>query len=271
MEKQCSKCKSLRELKEFDIKGGIPTNECKLCRRARDANRKRIQIGCPVTKYCPVCELTKQSSKFRIEPKNEDKLANVCVECARDKQLVNSKRALIKHICAHCKVEKYGDQFPVSLHSYTTIYSTCKQCISTERATPEYLAIRYKWRNEKIQRNEVEFRKKEREDAIRRHKEDPRIRILQLAKTRAKKKGIEYNLVKEDLIIPEVSPVLGIPIIIGTKGNYEQSPSLDKIDNSKGYVVGNIQVISKKANSMKNSGTPEELKALAKWIIENIP
>ena len=54
--------------------------------------------------------------------------------------------------------------------------------------------------------------------------------------------------------------ILEVNLVIGTKGNYEFSPSLDRIDNTKGYIKGNVQVISKKANSMKNSASIEELK-----------
>jgi hypothetical protein len=44
------------------------------------------------------------------------------------------------------------------------------------------------------------------------------------------------------------------------------SPSLDRIKPELGYVPGNIQVISARANVMKNDATPEELLAFANWV-----
>ena len=40
--------------------------------------------------------------------------------------------------------------------------------------------------------------------------------------------------------------------------------TLDKIDPSKGYVSGNIQILSYRANTLKNSATLEELKTIIK-------
>ncbi|NBY58578.1 MAG: hypothetical protein EBQ52_00100 [Synechococcaceae bacterium LLD_019] len=43
------------------------------------------------------------------------------------------------------------------------------------------------------------------------------------------------------------------------------SPSLDKFIPEKGYVKGNIQVVSWRANWLKNNGTVEEWIRIAKW------
>lgn len=99
------------------------------------------------------------------------------------------------------------------------------------------------------------------------HKRCIRHNMWLRAKQRAKKCNIEFNIDETDIIIPEICPILEVPIVLGSKGNYEYTPSLDRIDNSKGYIKGNIWVISKKANSMKNSASNKELSLFIKNIL----
>ena len=91
--------------------------------------------------------------------------------------------------------------------------------------------------------------------------------IWSKAKQRAEKNGLEFNIEDSDIIIPKVCPLLEIPLEWGVKGNYESSPSLDRIDSTKGYIKGNVWIISKKANSMKNSATFKELQTFYKNIL----
>lgn len=90
---------------------------------------------------------------------------------------------------------------------------------------------------------------------------------LNACKERAKKYGLEFNLTEEDIVIPDKCPILEVPLVIGTKDDYEYSPSIDRIDNSKGYIKGNINIISKKANSMKNCASYQELEAFCKNVL----
>lgn len=71
-----------------------------------------------------------------------------------------------------------------------------------------------------------------------------------------------YNHIKDLGGIPSHCPVLGIPLKY--KGG-DNSPSLDRIDSNKGYVVGNVEVISYRANVLKNSSTQEERELLAEY------
>jgi hypothetical protein len=98
--------------------------------------------------------------------------------------------------------------------------------------------------------------------------------LLSRAKSRSKKKGLEFNIDITDIDVPIICPILGIPIIKeykkGTKGGPSpNSPSLDRIDNSKGYVKGNVRVISHKANTMKHNATSLELIRFAEWVLFN--
>ena len=96
---------------------------------------------------------------------------------------------------------------------------------------------------------------------------NPEKYILQNAKARAKKKGWDFNLKEEDILIPERCPVLGIPLeLVAAKGTRDNKPSLDRIDSSKGYIKGNVQVISWRANHLKTDGTLEEFEKLVRFL-----
>ena len=85
------------------------------------------------------------------------------------------------------------------------------------------------------------------------------------AKHRAKKQGLPFNIKPQDIKIPEVCPLLGIPIVQRKgSGTNHGSPSLDRVIPSLGYVVGNIRVISAKANVMKNDASLQEVELLVK-------
>mgnify|MGYP007075817688 CR=1 FL=1 len=46
--------------------------------------------------------------------------------------------------------------------------------------------------------------------------------------------------------------------------------SLDRIDSSKGYIKGNVWVISLRANRIKNDSTPQELRLIADKVEERL-
>ena len=78
----------------------------------------------------------------------------------------------------------------------------------------------------------------------------PEHTIWQRAHRRAIQKGIPFAITLQDVAIPKTCPVLGIPITLGSQRS-DHSPSLDRIIPSKGYVPGNVRVISDRANRLK--------------------
>lgn len=98
--------------------------------------------------------------------------------------------------------------------------------------------------------------------------ESQEVRMYRRAKSRAKERNITFDLEKSDVIIPDTCPILGIEIMChkGRSGGNPNSPALDRIDNSKGYVKGNVQVVSHLANMMKSSANKEQLLRFADWI-----
>ena len=96
--------------------------------------------------------------------------------------------------------------------------------------------------------------------------------LLANAKRRALTLGKECNITIEDIIIPTKCPYLNKPItnIIG-KGNVPTNPTVDRIDNTKGYIKGNVRVVSMQANFMKNKATVEQLIIFAKNVLKLHP
>jgi hypothetical protein len=88
--------------------------------------------------------------------------------------------------------------------------------------------------------------------------------MLDSAKRRAKLKGLEFSLTPADITIPNKCPLLGIEITKGIGKIHPGSPSLDRIDNEKGYTADNVWVISNQANAMKHSATLSEWRLFCK-------
>ena len=79
------------------------------------------------------------------------------------------------------------------------------------------------------------------------------------AKKRAKGSGVNFSLSIEDIIVPDICPVLGIKIEKGIGKLTHASPTIDRIHPERGYIKGNIRVISHRANLLKSDATTEEL------------
>jgi hypothetical protein len=87
------------------------------------------------------------------------------------------------------------------------------------------------------------------------------------AKKRSKNKNIPFNIEISDITIPECCPVFGIKFIIsGEKGPGDFSPSIDRINPKLGYVKGNIQIISFKANRIKSDANVDDLIKVIEYL-----
>ena len=131
-----------------------------------------------------------------------------------------------------------------------------------------------KLKKEYIQRPEVKERVRKRYDNF----ERPYFsHSLNDAKRRAKKKfpdklfNITIDYLKE--IFPHEDrrcPVLNLQLKINPKGlgSSPHSPSLDRINNDKGYEKGNVIWVCNKANMIKNYSTPDEIIKVGKFYKE---
>jgi hypothetical protein len=144
---------------------------------------------------------------------------------------------------------------------------------------PDYMKQWYASRLSEEARQEYARKRKERYVAIDRsataeYRKYWRQTILSGIKRRSRKREWVCDLTPADLMVPACCPVLGIPLVIGGEGEGRQgptpnSPSVDRIDNSLGYIRGNVKIISWRANSLKRDATPGELRKIADWMEAN--
>ena len=112
---------------------------------------------------------------------------------------------------------------------------------------------------ENNKRWQKEYRKKQR-------LKHPEKYLYQQARRRAKDSGLEFDITPDDIIIPDKCPLLDIELKLGDGKSRSCSPSLDRIDSSKGYVKGNISVISMKANSCKSDLSLQEIERMYQYV-----
>lgn len=96
----------------------------------------------------------------------------------------------------------------------------------------------------------------------RRRLETPTRPLWDRARKRARERGVDFSIARTSIAIPAVCPALGIPIKVGGSRSLN-SPSLDRVLPSRGYVPGNVRVISDQANRLKGDRTLAELKVRA--------
>lgn len=182
---------------------------------------------------------------------------------------------MTKKKCTLCNTFKEKEEFYPKKNKNGRIYLTsfCKKChaiyhinyISKYHKSEHYKEVkkiqRKNWMLDPIVKERVKLKN------IESRQKNIKTSMINMARKRALKNNLEFNITKEDIIIPEVCPILQIPFIFGNKVCYSSSPSLDRIDNTKGYIKGNVAVISMLANSMKNVATKEQIKVFCKNVL----
>lgn len=159
--------------------------------------------------------------------------------------------------CKRCKVEKPLNES-----------GRCDGC-------DEYVVNYYQThRKQEIVRAKKSLAKKPREEQNKYkrglNRRNPLSIILQQARSRAKLKNIPFDITIDDLENPIVCPILGIQLQVNAGYAKENSYSIDRIIPEKGYVKGNVAVISYKANTIKNNATIEDLEKVLQWLKEKL-
>jgi hypothetical protein len=147
--------------------------------------------------------------------------------------------------CAGCLEEKGLVHFRLR-KDRNQLVSRCFQCESEARQKPSVKAAKKAYYREYSQQPENKLRK-----------------LQQGAEAR----NIEFTIDESHLPpIPSHCPVLGVKFYSKSDNGRDWSPSIDRIDNSKGYVPGNIMWMSHRANTLKSDASLSEMKRLAKFF-----
>lgn len=192
---------------------------------------------------CIKCETLKTEGEFRKNfIQRSDYVCKVCDNKRRSKGRIIKPIIIIennkeKYFCTFCKDYHLKEDMYITEKGLKRRDLRCKSCSQT--------------RSKKYRTNNMEKV------------------LLANAKVRALKNNLDFNIEIEDILIPKICPLLEIPIVIGNSiSERDSSPSLDRIDNTKGYVKGNIRVISNLANSIKRDLSRDQLQTFIKNIID---
>lgn len=93
--------------------------------------------------------------------------------------------------------------------------------------------------------------------------------LLNQARYRARVSGLAFNITIDDIKIPIYCPYLKTKLEPATGlGPKYNSPTLDRIDNSQGYIKGNIEVISYRANLLKRDLSLAEMRLMGRALLK---
>lgn len=162
--------------------------------------------------------------------------------------------------CIKCGEAKGRDQFVPGK-------GVCREC---KRA---YQRQHYEQNKERLlDQNRARYRTTRGRILRRMREPDQQVRLLiNRARARARSEGVPFDLAADDIFIPTHCPVFGIPLRWpcdrGRGGRARpDTASLDRIDPRKGYVRGNVEIISMRANRLKSNATAEEHERIASWM-----
>ena len=127
-----------------------------------------------------------------------------------------------------------------------------------------------KWRQYQLDyRNKPSSKERAHNRNQAKYRNNPVDSMFRNAKARARRRGLTFTITKEDIVIPELCPYLGVRLIPGTYAERKigSAPTLDRIDSDGGYTKDNIEVISDLANRMKHNASVETLITFSRSVL----
>tara|TARA_R110000796_G_C14235142_1_gene396507 strand:- start:26 stop:526 length:501 start_codon:yes stop_codon:yes gene_type:complete len=145
-------------------------------------------------------------------------------------------------------------------HGWRHINMPCKE--QYDKNKEKYREEAAKWREDNLEQDK--------ENKIQWQKDNFEKQKVYAAKNRAKQKNIYFELTEQDIkdVWPEDNkcPALGIPLKRNEGVLCDNSSSLDRVDNNKGYTRDNIQIVSMLANQIMSSATPDQVLQVGRYF-----
>lgn len=162
-------------------------------------------------------------------------------------------------VCNKCKQEKLVSEFSINNKAKDRLQYRCRVC------DVQYQAQRRQANKEQFSKYSRKYQK------TRRQNFEYRLRmLLNASKQRAREKNRQHEITIEDIkaIYPNngCCPIFGLKLEFNGSGFRDNSPSIDRIDSTKGYTRDNIQIISWKANRIKGSASLQDLEMLVAYL-----
>jgi len=251
--KQCPTCSRVLPIEQFVSDKRVKVGwQCKACHSVRMATQREkykqrnrsLGLLREGLKNCSKCKQEKQKTEFSANVSMKDGLNPLCKVCDLGKHELLARKYQKKHeselpihneeelkTCTKCGTQKTVRDFAIDTKRKNGLCVWCRSCVSA---------------NSKLHRA----------NNVTRY-------LFRSARNGAKQRGLEFSITEEDLVVPEHCPIFGFKMEPG--GKRSTSPSVDRIDNTKGYIPGNVVVVSVKANHVKSDCSMEELKRLVEF------
>ena len=151
-------------------------------------------------------------------------------------------------------------------------YQANKEAIKEKVRVYHHTQYKQKWENasnaEKEQRRiACNARAAKTKPWLTRRKRRPAAYLFNVARQRCKRTGTEFTITVDDIVVPTVCPLLGV-VLDTYADSVDVHPSIDRIDPKKGYIPGNVWVISHRANRIKSDACADELIAIGTRLKE---
>jgi hypothetical protein len=210
-----------------------------------------------MTKVCISCNIEKDESGFYVR-KETGKLRNKCKKCdGKTMKRHYVGRSLEQIVLGEITYQDWVNKNKEYWNKNDPFLNPApKKCCQCKKELPRANFYRYGRNADGLGPRCIKCMYA---SGARQREREPEKAMFRNTRSHARSKGIDFNIGPDDIKIPEFCPILGLKLCKGKGKPQDSSPSVDRIDPSKGYIKGNIRVISNRANRLKCDATAAEM------------